>query len=118
MMKPVFALVLMSMPVSALAYQQQPAPTEEAVEVLPPEEAADPGAQPSSGSPAQDAEADDVAAEEVEVSAEGDYRAALRSFRKCRRAAIAEGGVAAVNSNCSSHRRRMLSAKEAFDQSK
>ena len=100
MKKLVFAFALMASSGAALAYQQQPAPVGETTE-----EAA----------PAEEAEA---ASEEVQVSAEDDYRAAAKAYRKCRQNAHMQGGAAAATSGCTSQRKRMLAAKEALQEAK
>jgi hypothetical protein len=125
MVKTVFALALMASSGTALAYQQQPVPTEEAAEAVDPVVEADAAEQPAAdlpvepaadvpAEPAEAEEADEAEAEEVQVSAEDDYRAAARAFTKCRQRAHLSGGTAAVAASCATQRKRMLAAKEAL----
>jgi hypothetical protein len=118
MMKIVFAFALMASSGTALAYQQQPAPTEEAVPVDEAAEASaeavDPAVQPTTAvAPEPVAEPDAVSI----ADAEADYRAAAKAFRKCRQTAQMEGGVGATRS-CNSKRDDMIAAREALREGK
>jgi hypothetical protein len=90
MMKTVFAFALVAMSGTALAYQ------------------------PSTDAQVQPAEAEETAAPEAEVDAQGEYRAAAIAFSRCRLNARRDVGPAAAAGRCNASRKRMLAAKEAL----
>ena len=110
MMRSVFALVLIATSGTALAYQlPQPA---EAGEVATPVETTVAADLPAANVPGQPAEAEEVAADEAEGSDQDNYRAAVRTYNRCRQVAAKQGGLAAAAAACGSQRKRMLAAKE------
>ena len=123
MMKTVFAFALLATSGAALAYQEQPAPTEESAEAMAPAEetvAAEPAAAVAAPSEeAAPAPAEEAAPAEAESggTTEEDYRAAVKAFRKCRQTAQMEGGVGAART-CNSKREDMIAAKEALREGK
>jgi hypothetical protein len=118
MVNSVFALALLAMSGSALAYQEQPVATEDAVEAT--TEAEDASATAETAAP--DAPAEPAQAEEpAEDDAASDQellRSATRAYSKCRFNAQRSGGMAAVASACASQRKRLQAAKDAVKASR
>jgi hypothetical protein len=116
MVKTVFALALLAMSGTALAVQQQPAPAQEATEVMAPAEEVDAAAD------AQAAEAEEATvaptAEEDRLSDKENYRAAVKALSRCRQNARRDNTPAAAVNSCGSQRKRMMAAKEALRDSK
>jgi hypothetical protein len=116
MVKSVFAFALLAMSGTALAFQQQPAPAQEATEVMAPAEEVDAAAE------AQPAEPEDATveatAEEDQMSDKENYRAAVKALSNCRQNARRDNTPAAAAAACSSQRKRMMAAKETLRASK
>jgi hypothetical protein len=116
MVKTFFALALLAMSGTAMAFQEQPALTEETAEAAAPAEGADAGAK------AQPDGADEAAAtataDDEQLSDEENYRAAAKALSKCRLNARRDNTPAAAAAACGSQRKRMLAAKEALKESK
>jgi hypothetical protein len=93
----------------AFAFQQPTVPTEEPAEVATAADEADAVEQPAP-------EASEAV--EAEVSDEDNYRAAVKSYSKCRATARREGGAASAAGACNSQRKRMVTAKEALTKSR
>lgn len=90
MKKTVFALALMALSGTALAYQ------------------------PASDTAVETAQTGDASATEVQVDAKEDYRAAVKALGKCRQNARRDNTPAAAANACVAQRKRMLAAKEAL----
>jgi hypothetical protein len=97
MLKTVFALVLMAVSGTALAYQST---------------SGDAAVQPADGEEAA------ATADEEQLSDKEVYRAAVKAFSKCRQNARRDNTPAAAANACSSQRKRMLAAKESLRGSK
>ncbi|HEX9954379.1 MAG TPA: hypothetical protein VGB48_04085 [Allosphingosinicella sp.] len=117
MMKAMFALGLLAASGTALAYQQQPAETEEAVEVSTQE--AD-GAEAATADTAAAAPVDEAPAEAAAdgVDLEEEYQTARMSYNRCIQSFSKGSSMAAAASGCSSQRKRMSTAKKALKASK
>ena len=118
MMKAMFALGLLVASGTALAFQQQPAEAEEAVEASAQE--AD-GTEPAvAADTAVAATADEAPAEAApeEVDLQADYETARMSYNRCIQSFSKGSSMAAAASGCSSQRKRMSTAKKALKAAK